>query len=191
MKSATPLFASTDAAVLDRIRKGDAEALVGLYRDNRAQVRALVLRNSGTEADADDILQEALVTLWERARTGRFRLEARLGTFLYATARNLWLRRLARSRKEVPGDGSDPADGDASPLDVIIGEEESAIVRSALERLGEPCRKLLLLFYWEEESMESIAAALGMANADTVKSKKYQCKKALEALVRERMPGND
>ena len=191
MKSATPLFAGNDAAILDRIRKGDQGALVELYRDNRRPVRALVLRNSGTEEDADDMLQEALVTLWERVRSGKFRFEARLGTFVYAAARNMWLRRLARSRREVPSEGTDPPDADASPLDVMIGEEESAIVRSALETLGEPCRKLLLLFYWEEESMESIAAALGMANADTVKSKKYQCKKALEALVRERMPGND
>ncbi len=191
MKSATPLFADTDAAILDRIRKGDEGALVELYRDNRRPVRALILRNSGTEEDADDMLQEALVTLWERVRTGKFRFEARPGTFVYATARNMWLRRLARSRKEVRHDATDPAAEDPSPLDVMIGEEESAIVRSALERLGEPCRKLLLLFYWEEESMESIAAALGMANADTVKSRKYQCKKALEALVRERMPEND
>jgi DNA-directed RNA polymerase specialized sigma24 family protein len=63
--------------------------------------------------------------------------------------------------------------------------------QAALDRLGEPCRKLLLLYYWEEQSMESIASLMGMANADTVKSRKYQCKKALEALVRERLPRYD
>jgi len=191
MGRVTSLFAGNDAAILDRIRKGDEGALVDLYRENRRPVRALILRNSGTEDDADDMLQEALVTLWERVRTGKFRHEAGLGTFVYATARNIWLRRLARARREVPGEMTDSPSDDASPLDAMIEEEESAVVRSALERLGEPCRKLLLLFYWEEKSMESIAAALGMANADTVKSKKYQCKKALEALIRERMPGND
>ncbi|HMK38622.1 MAG TPA: sigma-70 family RNA polymerase sigma factor [Bacteroidota bacterium] len=183
-----PLFASSDARTLDRIRKGDEGALVELYRDNRAPVRALITRNSGTEADADDMLQEALVTLWERVRTGRFRYQARLGTFIYATARNTWLRRLARARRETTWTAADPPSDDASPLELMVEEEEADIVRSALERLGEPCRKLLLLFYWEEESMESIAAQTGMANADTVKSKKYQCKKALEALIRERMP---
>jgi RNA polymerase sigma factor (sigma-70 family) len=154
-------------------------------------VRALVRRNSGTEDDADDILQEALVTLWERVTTGRFHYSARLGTFIYATAHNMWLRRLARSRREAPGIVTDPPSDDASPLDLMIEEEEAEIVRSALERLGEPCRRLLLLFYWEEESMESIASEMGMANADTVKSRKYQCKKSLEALIRERLPHND
>ena len=184
----SPLFSSNDARILDRIRKGDEGALVELYRENRNPVRALVMRNRGTEEDADDILQESLVTLWERVRTGRFHYSARLGTFIYATARNMWLRRLARSRREVAGIETDPASDDASPLELMIEEEEAEIVRSALERLGEPCRKLLLLFYWEEESMESIAAQMGMANADTVKSRKYQCKKSLEALIRERSP---
>jgi RNA polymerase sigma factor (sigma-70 family) len=189
--AASPLFASSDARILDRIRKGDEGALVELYRENRNPVMALVTRNSGREEDADDILQEALVTLWERVRTGRFRYSARLGTFIYATARNMWLRRLARARRELPGIETDPPGDDASPLDILIEEEEAEIVRSALERLGEPCRRLLLLFYWEEESMESIAAMMGMANADTVKSKKYQCKRALEELVRERIPRYD
>ena len=189
--AAPPFFASSDARILDRIRKGDEEALVELFRQNRGPVLALVTHNSGTAADADDILQEALVTLWERVRTGRFHYSARLGTFVYATARNMWLRRLARGRREVTGIVTDPPSDDASPLELMIEEEEAEIVRSAIERLGEPCRKLLLLFYWEEESMESIAAQMGMANADTVKSRKYQCKKALEALVRERLPRHD
>lgn len=183
-----PLFASSDAALLDRIRRGDEEALVDLYRANRPPVRSLVTRNGGTGDDAEDILQEALVTLWERVRTGHFTYQARLGTFIYATARNMWLRRLARGRREVRGAGIDPPSDDASPLDLIIESEEAAIVRGALERLGEPCKKLLLLFYWEEETMESIASRMGMANADTVKSRKYQCKKALEELIREGLP---
>ena len=189
--AASPLFSSSDAEILDRIRKGDEGALVELYHKNRSPVRALVTGNSGTADDADDMLQEALVTLWERVRTGRFRYSARLGTFLYATARNIWLRRLARKRKELTGIASDPPGEDASPLDLMIEEEEAEIVRSAIESLGEPCRKLLLLFYWEEQSMESIAAQMGMANADTVKSRKYQCKKALEALLQGRFPRHD
>jgi len=187
----SPLFASSDARLLDRIRNGDEGALVELYRENRRPIAALVRRNSGTEDDADDMLQEALVTLWEQVRRGRFRYSARLGTYLYATARNMWLRRLARARREPAGLDDDPPAEEASPLDLMIEDEEAEIVRSALEKLGEPCRKLLLLFYWEEESMESIAAHTGMANADTVKSKKYQCKKALEAIIRERMPRHD
>jgi DNA-directed RNA polymerase specialized sigma24 family protein len=71
----------------------------------------------------------------------------------------------------------------------LENNERVAAVRGAMEQIGNPCRDILLLYYWEERSMEEIAAELGFANADTVKSKKYQCKKALEKLVKKALGG--
>jgi len=151
----------------------------------------MVLGNSGTLEDADDVLQEAIVVLWERIRSGRFEYVARLETFVYATAKNLWMRRLARARRERPSHEEDEhmEDPSLSALERMIDDESTHIIVQALESLGEPCRTLLLLFYWDELPMEEIAARLGFANAATAKSKKYQCKKALEHLVSERYHG--
>jgi RNA polymerase sigma factor (sigma-70 family) len=179
-------FWDEDARLLDRIRRGDEYALVTLYRQSCKSVTALVTRNSGTARDAEEVLQEALVILWERVRQQRYQHTARLETFLYATARNLWLRRLARARREIPRevDPEESISEDPSPLDQLIEGEETAMVGKALRKLGEPCRTLLVLFYWEEATMEEIAARLGFANAETAKSKKYQCKKALQELLK-------
>jgi RNA polymerase sigma factor (sigma-70 family) len=179
-------FLNEDAHILDRIRKGDEEALVSLYQTNERQVSAFVTRNSGTQDDAEDMLQEALVILWERVQNGRYEHTAKINTFVFATVRNMWLRRLARARREVATDmGSDPTpDNNKSALDEMIETEEATLVSSALNKLGDPCRKLLLLYYWEELSMDEIAGLMGFANADTVKSKKYQCKKALGNLLK-------
>lgn len=179
-------FLHGDAALLDRIRRGDEEALVTLYRENRAMITGYVLHNQGSADDAEDLLQEAVVILWERVRGGTFEYTAKLSTFLYGTARNLWLRRLARKRKEAPrgGDPDDPPDPDLSPLEVLMEDERTAALASAMERLGDPCRAILLLYYYEELPMEEIARRMGFANADTAKSKKYQCKKALEKLLK-------
>jgi RNA polymerase sigma factor (sigma-70 family) len=183
---AAPLFfLDTERRLLERIAAGDDRALLSLYNANWKVIVSYVVRNSGTTDDAKDLLQEALVILWERVRSGRFEQSARLGTFLYATVRNLWLRRLARRRREAPEDTSDERpSGLLSPLDELVKSEEAGIVRDALERLGDPCRRLLMLYYWEELPMEKIAIAMGFANADTAKSKKYQCKKSLEQILR-------
>jgi RNA polymerase sigma factor (sigma-70 family) len=125
------------------------------------------------------------VILWERIRTGKFEYRAQLSTFIYATVKNLWSQRL-RQKKHLSSAEIDPEDHeDQSPtvLDSLISTEQAEMVRDALETIGEQCRKLLLLFYWEEQSMEEIAVRLGFANADTVKAKKYQCKKALERVL--------
>jgi RNA polymerase sigma factor (sigma-70 family) len=179
----------SELRLLERIAAGDETALVALYDANRRPVRNYILRNNGTVDDADDMLQEALVVLWERVRTGKFELRAHTGTFIYAIVRNLWLRRLARARREPAGTTAETAvSSDApSPVELLMEQEEAGAIRDALDTLGDPCRRLLVLYYWEEMSMERIAVAMGFANADTVKSKKYQCKKSLEQILRKAM----
>lgn len=186
----SPLFfLNSDAKILDLIRTGDDEGLVMLYEANRRPIHAFVARNSGSPDDAEDLLQEALIILWERVRTNRFEYQAKLSTFIYATVKNLWLRRLARLRRESPAEIAESTGRieAATALDVMVESEEARIVQEALDRLGEPCRTLLILFYWEEQTMEQIAVALNFANADTAKSKKYQCKKLLQKLLKDRM----
>ena len=180
------LFLNSDAKILDLIRKGDdEESLTVLYKANRRPVVSYVMKNSGTSDDGDDVLQEAVVVLWEKVRSGNFQYESKLSTFIMGTAKNIWMRRLARRRKEVPEGRSveDARSLDPSPLEELIESDRARLVRDSLEKLGDPCKKLLLLFYWEECSLEEIAAKMGFANAETEKSKKYQCKKALERIL--------
>lgn len=160
-----------------------------LYESNRRPVFAYVTRNSGTEDDGEDMLQESLVVLWERVRSGQFEYTAKLSTFIYGIVKNIWSRRLARKRMETPTE-LDPerhSDGALSPLEDLMECEEAELVRTALERIGERCKQLLKLFYWEELSMEEIAVQMGFANSDSAKAKKYQCKKALETVLKELM----
>jgi RNA polymerase sigma factor (sigma-70 family) len=176
------IFLTTDDKILDLIRKGDEEALVTLYQSNRRPIATYIARNSGTPDDVQDVLQESLVILWERIRAGRFVYKAQLSTFIFATVKNLWSQRLRQKKRYSSAEIDPEAHEDYSPsvLDSLITTERAEMVREALGTIGEQCRKLLLLFYWEEQSMEEIAVRLGFANADTVKAKKYQCKKALE-----------
>lgn len=178
-------FLTRDARILDLIRKGDEEALVMLFHDTRVTVTDFVLRNNGSADDAEDILQEALVILWERVRSGRFEHAAKLSTFVFGVARNLWLRVLAgRKREPLRAPDDDPVDPDDSVEESFLREEQAELIRRGLDKIEETCRRLLLLFYWEERSMEEIAGIMGFANSATAKSKKYQCKKHLEMILR-------
>ncbi len=175
----------SEEAILDMLNRGDDEGLVLLYRHCRGAVTSYVLRNSGTPDDADDMLQEALIALWERVRAGRYTREAKLETFIVAVVKNIWHRRLLRKRRE-PVQTTDPdsmPDGEPGVLEELLHDEQAAAVQRALESMGEPCRTLLLLYYYDELAMEEIAKRMGFANAATAKSKKYQCKKQLQQRV--------
>ncbi|MCU0453858.1 MAG: sigma-70 family RNA polymerase sigma factor [Bacteroidetes bacterium] len=172
-----------DQHVLELIRSGDRAGLMRLYDDNRRPIVSHVTRNGGSADEAEDVLQESVVIVWEKVRTGGFELTARLTTFTFAVARRLWLRKLAQHRRE-PAVDLDPDglsdDPQAEPPDV---DERIDSMRLAFDRLGEPCRTLLLLFYWEELTMAEVARQLGFANADVAKAKKYQCKEQLRRLM--------
>jgi RNA polymerase sigma factor (sigma-70 family) len=188
----TPLFFfNEDSKLLDALRNGDDSGLEELFHKNRRSITSLVMRNNGTQDDAEDVLQESLIVLWERIRKGTFEYQAKLSTFIYATAKNIWFRKLARTRREFPSAGETfeiPSE-DSTPFEKMEDNERILAVEQAMEEIGNPCRDILLLYYWEEQTMENIALKLGFANADTVKSKKYQCKKALEKLVKKALGG--
>jgi RNA polymerase sigma factor (sigma-70 family) len=184
----TVSYFNTDARMLDELRKGEEKPLAELFRLNRRAIYSLVTQNNGTEDDAEDVLQESLIILWEQIRKGTFVYQAKLSTYLYGTAKHLWFRRLYRKKREIPlpeeFDGSDESD---IPLEAMETEEETQAVAAAMAQIGSPCKELLLMFYWEERSMEEIAVALHFSGADTAKSKKYQCKKSLEVLVKKQL----
>jgi RNA polymerase sigma factor (sigma-70 family) len=179
-------FIHDDSRILESIRNGDESVLMELFHKNLRSIGSLVARTRGTQDDAQDVLQESLIILWERVRSNSFRYEAKLSTFLYGTAKRIWYHRLYKKRRETNLEDrtNDVPSEDLTPLEELEENERINAVRTAMEKIGQPCRRLLLMFYWEESSMETIAVQIGFANAETAKAKKYQCKKMLEKLVK-------
>jgi RNA polymerase sigma factor (sigma-70 family) len=182
----------SDEEIIRRIREGDEKVLLALYKRNIEPVRSLVMKNSGQIADAEDLLQETLVAIWQKAARPEFELTARLDTLIYAIARNLWLKQL-RKQGRLTATAFEDGDMDLPEAEVKNEEEgdQSAVLAKYMEQLGSTCRELLSLFYYEQWDMEKIAEKMGFANADTAKAKKYQCKKKLEDLIRQHYKKGD
>lgn len=175
----------SDKDMLLRIREGDKLMLVQLYDRNRHSLRNFLRQNSGDESDLDEVLQEAVIVLWQQAQKPEFGLTSKLDTLLYGIARNIWLKELRRRKRMVSND-----DDGRNYEYIDENEKESNTKESTLillkyvQKLSEACRDILHLFYFDGLDMEDIAKRLNFANADTVKAKKYQCKKKLEEMVK-------
>jgi RNA polymerase sigma factor (sigma-70 family) len=144
-----------------------------------------ILQNNGNEADARIILQDALVVFWENARKKDFVLKSKISTYLYAVARKKWLQELTYRKKYTTLDQLGDKPGNSAPIDDSMEENElSDIVKNCMKQLSILCQQILTAFYYDEKSMQEISKSLGLANEDVAKSKKYQCKKELERLVK-------
>jgi RNA polymerase sigma factor (sigma-70 family) len=172
--------------LLEAMRVGNQQAITRLYTDNYPSVQHYIIRNQGDEEDAEEIYQQAFVILYEKVQDPAFRLNASVGTFLYAVARNLWLasmkeRRRFQFRSEEDLEGTNEQE-DVLLQDVLNREKEYSMMEQSLEMLGEPCHSLLKLFYHEALSMEQIAVQMGYTNADNAKTQKYKCLRRLRRI---------
>ncbi|MEY4316181.1 MAG: polymerase, sigma-E factor [Bacteroidota bacterium] len=80
-----------DRRIIDRIREGDREVLIELYKAHEGMIANHVFQHSGNDDDVKDLMQDTLVAIWQNVRKPQFELSAKLSTYLFAIAKNLWL----------------------------------------------------------------------------------------------------
>ncbi|MBO0948861.1 RNA polymerase sigma factor [Fibrella forsythiae] len=186
MRETTRLL-STDEALLIGLAEGSDRALSQLYRQHYPMVSQLVINNSGSADDAQDIYQETLIVLFEKVSAGDFELNCQLKTFIYAVARRLWLKQLAqRGRSPLIRANQfdeEPAESIADDLaDHQRRDQQFDQMAESLAKLGEPCRTLLEDFYIRHLSMQAITEKFGYTNTDNAKTQKYKCLTRLKRL---------
>ena len=171
--------------IFERIQNGDEKALEFIYKKYYRMMTKLVITNSGTEDEARDVYQDALVVFWQKARSGNLVLTSKISTYIYSICQNLWRKELDR-KKRLTNEEKDSAE----VLD-LDGPEREKIIAHCLGQLGETCRRVLMYYYFDELSMQEIANKLGFANTDTAKTKKYKCKQKLDELVKSQYKEQD
>ncbi len=165
-----------DQRIIELIRQGkDHDAFKALYA-HLPKVEHMVRENSGRNADAKDIFQDALITFHRRVRSDGFELTSSISTFLFAVCRNLWREELRRRNKALTHwDLESGADGPVDLTTMLAREEEFKQAENALRSLGEKCLDVLTRFYVKNESLALIAKALGFAGEGAAKTRKYKC----------------
>ena len=168
---------TNEQKLLEGLAMNDRKAIETIYKQHFSMVQSLVLNNSGYPDDARDIFQEAMIVLYQKARSGSFELNCQLKTYLYSVCRRLWLKRLNQMQRISP---------EVDNLEETVPVEEELerheqrnrdflVMEQAMNNLGEPCKSLLEAYYMEKKSMVEIAGDFGYTNADNAKNQKYKC----------------
>lgn len=140
----------------------------------------IVLSNSGDRSDIDDLVQDSVLAVWQKMKSGRFeaRLDTPLDAYLTGVVRNKWLKTLHKRSVAALTD-----------LDESLTEEvppehpKLPLLEEAFAQLGKGCQQLLRLFYWEGYTLEEIASRLE-ASMDAVKMRKFRCMLQLGKILR-------
>jgi len=164
------------------------KAILFLYQRYSETTSSFIMSYGASRQDAEDVFQETVVSFIEIVKKGKYRGEASVKTFLVSVAKNIWLnetKRRERSgyREKQFESGRDQKEEDISQQ---IGDlEKKRQLRELLNKLGEPCRKILLLFYYENLSMKEMVDHLPYENEQVVRNKKYKCLQQLTGFIKD------
>jgi RNA polymerase sigma factor (sigma-70 family) len=170
--------------ILKGLATNDKQAIETLYRQNFAMIQSFILNNSGSQDDARDIFQEAMIVLYEKARSGSFELSSQIKTYVYSVCRRLWLKRLTQMQR-YSGNLDNMEETVHVEEELESHEKKNAdfiLMETAMSKIGEPCKSLLDAYYIQKKHMQEIAADFGYTNADNAKTQKYKCLMRLKKL---------
>lgn len=162
------------------------ETIRVLYRDHFENLSWYIQNNGGNRQDAEDIFQEVIVSFIDLVRKDRFRGESSIKTFLFSVNRNLWLNEWKKRDRAMIREQKYEAAGAKEESDIshqIAEKEERDRLINLVDQLGENCKKILLLFYYEGRSMKEIWEELDYESEQVVRNKKHKCMKKLEELI--------
>lgn len=164
---------SDDAALVSRLQAGDQAAYAELVDEHAGRVYRLALRMMGSEADAEDVLQETFMSAFKSI--DRFEERASLGTWLYRIATNAALMRL-RKKEPVQVSVDEPVesdDGDLIPRQLfdfcclpesdLLQDEAREEMKRAIDELNPTLRSVFVLRDIEGLSTAETAETLDLS----------------------------
>jgi RNA polymerase sigma-70 factor (ECF subfamily) len=179
---AAPPQNSSDAALLERITRGDQMAMRTLFARHQMMVFRFVVRMVGDRALAEDVLSEVFLDVWRKA--GRFEGRSSVSTWLLSIARHKALSARRRPCDAELDDTTaarlvDPAD---TPEVALQRRHDADLLGRCLAKLSPEHGAVIDLVYYHEKSVGEVAEIVGVPEA-TVKTRMFYARKKLAQLV--------
>jgi RNA polymerase sigma-70 factor (ECF subfamily) len=167
-------MAEDDSRLLREARRGDESSFLSLYQRHRMPLFRFAWRLTGSTATAEDVVQECWMLILQQ---GHFREDCgSVRGYLFGIVRNLAFERLRISDRE----SDEPAEGetDSGPFENVLAAERSEAVAHAVAALAPLQREALILFEYEDLSLEEIAQATGV-DIGAVKARLHRARETL------------
>jgi RNA polymerase sigma-70 factor, ECF subfamily len=171
--------------VIERIKGGDQAAFETLVKRYQALAYSLAMRFVWDRQEADDIVQDAFIRVWENIN--EYRPEYKFTSWLYAIVTRLSIDRVrykSRWRRVAITDevGAEEQPGYALPDQQIDDRELIALVRQLVEQLPRTQRIVFTLRDLQDLSMDEAVQVTGMS-ATSVKANLCHARKRIRQLI--------
>jgi RNA polymerase sigma-70 factor, ECF subfamily len=163
-------FAKSTSSLADEdlmalVQRGDARAFEAIYDRHASVAFSLAYRIAGNRNVAEDIVQEAFLSVWRsgvRYQPERGNLRSWLLSVVHNRAIDSLRRASVHTRRQVDAEGIEERKAAPELTDVeAVRREEAQTVRSAMERLPQDQLRVVELAYFGGFTHTQIAEMLG------------------------------
>jgi RNA polymerase sigma-70 factor (ECF subfamily) len=184
MRAAVSEAAERDRDIVELLRTGGTEpAFEELLRRYEGKVYRLCCALLRDRTQAEDAAQESLIRVWKAL--DRYDGRASMSSWIYAITRNRCLTALERRRTlEALESWSEDAEL-AAPTTAEADDGRADHLLGLVESLPERLRRVLVLYYFEERSVNEVALMLGCPEG-TVKTTLFRARAALAEILKRR-----
>jgi RNA polymerase sigma-70 factor, ECF subfamily len=176
-------LSASDEDLIDRIANSDRFAMQVLFVRHQVRLYRFVLRFVGSQAAAEDVINEVFLDVWQQA--GRFERRSAVSTWLFSIARFKALSSMRRKPEEELDDDTAGAIEDTAddPEVTVQKKDKGAVLRACLNKLSPEHREVLDLVYYHEQSVEDVARIVGIPES-TVKTRMFYARKQMSELLK-------
>lgn len=169
---------------IERIKSDPDKTLTILYKDLKNDTIQWIKKEFSLQSeDADEIFQTSIVLLYDNVVSGKLTLlTSHIKTYIFSIIKNKIIQ-LNRAKNRISSyDATEMMLGVIDEEYQEIAQEDLIKANSSLIKLGEPCKSLLELSYYQQMKLDDITLLLGYKNNDTTKNLKYKCMKRLQKI---------
>jgi len=181
-------LSNSDQQIIDEVLAGKAASFEVLVRKYQDRLFNTLVHVTGDKHEAEEVVQDAMFKAYSKLST--FRGNSQFYTWLYRIAFNLAISRKRKKKPKVSLDemqssvGLDPESLSAAPTQSVELEERAGQVHTALGKLAEEFRTVLVLREMEDCDYETISSMLEIP-VGTVRSRLHRARTMMRELLRE------
>lgn len=180
---------NTDQHYINQVIAGNTHAFSVLVERYKDLVFTLALRMLKNREEAEEVSQDTFIKVFKKLNS--FKGDSKFSTWIYKVAYNACLDRLKTYKKEYNNVTIDEFNAHKiktleNAFDAMVENERAKAIQRCLELLPSEDSALLTLFYFEEQSLEEIAAVMGIT-ANNVKVKLFRSRKKMASVLEQNL----
>lgn len=177
----------SDQMYIDGLIQNDSAVIQSIYKKFVPKVKHYIQNNSGSDDQAQDVIQEVLIAIYTQAKTKGLQLTCPFDAYFFLLCKRRWLNELKKSSNKEVTLRDENVSMDESVQEMAFQteafDEKQSLFEEMFQKLGEKCQEVLRLSFIAK-TMEEVAEKLNVTYG-YVRKKKSLCTGQLTEMIQQ------